>query len=96
LNATEITVTEANGDNIAGIISKIESYRYGKNLVIVLSTKVNPKLAMEELYPFERWMNTLGNDTNITWSVVERGNISNLRQIAIISEIGLYSIYASL
>jgi hypothetical protein len=54
LDATEITVTEANGDNIAGIISKIESYRYGKNLVIVLSTKVNPKLAMEELYPFER------------------------------------------
>jgi hypothetical protein len=84
-NATAIAVTEVNGDNIAEVISEIANYQYGNNLVMVLSAKPNPKLTMEELHPFERWTNTLGNDTNIIWSLSENQSIPNLRQIAVIS-----------
>jgi hypothetical protein len=84
-NATAIAVTEANGDNIAEVISEIANYQYGNNLVIALSAKSNPKLTMEELHPFEKWTNALSDDTNIIWSLSENQGIPNLRQIAVIS-----------
>jgi hypothetical protein len=84
-NATAIAVTEANGDNIAEVISEIANYQYGNNLVIALSAKSNPKLTMEELHPFEKWTNALSDDTNIIWSLSENQSIQNLRQIAVIS-----------
>jgi hypothetical protein len=84
-NATAISVTEADGDNIADVISEIANYQYGNNLVIALSAKPNPKLTMEELHPFEKWTNALSDDTNIIWSLSENQSIPNLRQIAVIS-----------
>jgi hypothetical protein len=84
-NTTAIAVTEANGDNIADVISEIANYQYGNNLVIALSAKPNPKLTMEELHPFEKWTNALSDDTNIIWSLSENQSIPNLRQIAVIS-----------
>jgi hypothetical protein len=84
-NATAIAVTEANGDNMAEVISEIANYQYGNNLVIALSAKSNPKLTMEELHPFEKWTNALSDDTNIIWSLSENQSIPNLRQIAVIS-----------
>jgi hypothetical protein len=84
-NATAIAVTEANGDNIAEVISEIANYQYENNLVIALSAKSNPKLTMEELHPFEKWTNALSDDTNIIWSLSENQSIPNMRQIAVIS-----------